>query len=190
MPAPRRTQRERKAESYQRLLAAAQKVLSEKGYAGATIEEIVREAGYSHGAFYNHWPSKDRMVMDLVKNVANRQIEHLRHQGPDGRNIFENLRAISGDPRLFFELWLMAVRGHSISAYLKEHYRTWRNIISEWIAASSDHAHPDYYTRQKAAMLIALFDGLLIQHQLEPDDFASPAFQQTFDCMVKTFAEA
>jgi Transcriptional regulator len=184
MAAPRRTQRERKAESYRRLLAAAQNVLSDKGYAGATIGEIVKAAGYSQGAFYNHWSSKDEMVMDLVRHVANRQLDLLRSQGTEGGDYFGSLQAKSGDPRLFFELWLMAVRGHSIASFLKEHYRAWRDILSDMIRADSESA-----VRTKAAMLIALFDGLLIQHQLEPELFETPEFQQTFDRMVKRLAE-
>jgi Transcriptional regulator len=184
MAVPRRTQRERKRESYQRLLAAAQKVLSDEGYAGATIGEIVKAAGYSQGAFYTHWSSKDEMVMDLVRHVANRQLEHLRSQGPEGGDYFASLQAKSGDPRLFFELWLMAVRGHPIASFLKEHYRVWRDNLSDMIRADSDSA-----VRTKAAMLIALFDGLLIQHQLEPEWFATPEFQQTFDQMINRLAE-
>jgi AcrR family transcriptional regulator len=184
MPASRRTQRERKAESYRRLLDAAQKVLSDKGYAGATIGEIVKEAGYSQGAFYNHWTSKDHMVMDLVRHVASRQLDHLRNRGPDSGRFFEDLRAESGDPRLFFELWLMAVRGHPIADFLREHYRAWRDVLSEMIRAESESA-----ARIKAALLIALFDGLLIQHELEPDVFAAPEFQQAADRMIRRLAE-
>ena len=192
MPAPRRTQRERKAESYQRLLAAAQKVLSEKGYAGATIEEIVKEAGYSQGAFYNHWSSKDQMVTDLVKSVARQQWEHLQNQSLESSNMFENLKAQSGDPRLFFELWLMAVRGHAISSFLREHYEAWRKMLSELLIAKSSHADrpvSDQDARLKASMLIALFDGLLIQYQLDPEAFSGDPFQHGFDRMVRKLAE-
>jgi len=193
MPVPRRTQRERKAESYQRLLEAAQKVLSEKGYAGGTIEDIVREAGYSQGAFYNHWSSKDQMVADLVQTVAQQQLEHLQHQSIESSHMFENLRANSGDPRLFFELWLLAVRGHGIASFLKEHYQSWRQKLAELILDKSDHA--GYQTSGqdvmlKASMLMALFDGLLIQYQLDPEAFAGESFQQGFDRMVRKLVEA
>jgi|HigsolmetaAR203D_1030402.scaffolds.fasta_scaffold00226_23 AcrR family transcriptional regulator len=196
MPGARRTQRERKAESYQRLLHAAQKVLSEQGYAGATIEQIVKEAGYSQGAFYNHWSSKEQMVADLVKHVAGQQVDHLQTQSLESGNLFENLKAISGDPRLFFELWLMAARGHPISSFLKEHYRMWRTILSEFILARLRQANQQHSSakseeaiRLKASMLIALFDGLLIQERLEPGYFSTQAFQLAFDDFVKKLVE-
>lgn len=172
-------------------------VLSEKGYAGATIDEIVRKAGYSQGAFYNHWSSKDQMIVDLVKQVAGRQLEHLQSQSLESQHLFEGLKAISGDPKLFFELWLMAVRGHSISTYMKEHYQSWRQILADLIRTKAGDANrqppapeAEEKAKAKATLLMALFDGLLIQHQLDPAYFSSRLFQDAFDELVKKWVEA
>ena len=65
MPAakPRRTESEpvRRAQ----LLRAARKVFRAKGYDGATVSEIVREAGVAQGTFYLYFPSKKAAAVSL-----------------------------------------------------------------------------------------------------------------------------
>ena len=65
MPAskPRRTESEpvRRAQ----LLRAARKVFRAKGYDGATVSEIVREAGVAQGTFCLYFPSKKAAAVSL-----------------------------------------------------------------------------------------------------------------------------
>ena len=49
-----------------RLLDAAITVVARKGYDGARIRDIVREAGMSTGAVYGRWDSKDDMVREAI----------------------------------------------------------------------------------------------------------------------------
>ena len=65
MPAtkPRRTESEpvRRAQ----LLRAARNVFRAKGYDGASVSEIVREAGVAQGTFYLYFPSKRDVAVSL-----------------------------------------------------------------------------------------------------------------------------
>jgi AcrR family transcriptional regulator len=54
----RRTQAERRATSRAGLLDATVSCLAERGYAGASLPEIVRRAGLSNGALWRHFRSK------------------------------------------------------------------------------------------------------------------------------------
>ena len=47
------------------LLGAARKVFRAKGYDGATVSEIVREAGVAQGTFYLYFPSKRDVAVSL-----------------------------------------------------------------------------------------------------------------------------
>ena len=58
----RRTQAERRATSRARLVDAALVCLAERGYAGASLPEIVRQAGMSNGALWRHFPSKAELL--------------------------------------------------------------------------------------------------------------------------------
>ena len=47
------------------LLSAARKVFRAKGYDGASVDEIVREAGVAKGTFYLYFPSKKDAAVSL-----------------------------------------------------------------------------------------------------------------------------
>ena len=47
------------------LLRAARKVFQAKGYDGASVSEIVREAGVAQGTFYLYFPSKRDVALSL-----------------------------------------------------------------------------------------------------------------------------
>ena len=51
------------------LLNAARKVFRAKGYDGATVSEIVREAGVAQGTFYLYFPSKRDAAVSLVDGL-------------------------------------------------------------------------------------------------------------------------
>ena len=56
------------------LLSAARKVFRAKGYDGASVSEIVREAGVAQGTFYHYFPSKRDAAVSLrdglMENMA------------------------------------------------------------------------------------------------------------------------
>src|SRR5215472_5696881 len=45
------------------ILAAAREVFTERGYARATIREIARRAGVTHGLVMRHFGSKERLLL-------------------------------------------------------------------------------------------------------------------------------
>jgi AcrR family transcriptional regulator len=48
--------------SRERVLAAAARIFSERGYAGATMRDIAREANLLAGSLYYHYPSKELLI--------------------------------------------------------------------------------------------------------------------------------
>jgi AcrR family transcriptional regulator len=51
----------------QRLLDAAQKLIARKGLDAASVENIAEAAGYSRGAFYSNFKSKDDLFIELLR---------------------------------------------------------------------------------------------------------------------------
>jgi AcrR family transcriptional regulator len=64
-----------RAESRQRILDAAEKLLMERGYDGTTMQDIVVEAGTSIGNAYFYFGSKDGLVRDLVEGISGAILE-------------------------------------------------------------------------------------------------------------------
>ncbi len=54
-----------------RLLDAAQAVVARQGIANLTLDAVAAEAGMSKGGLLHHFPSKDRLVEQLVTRCAN-----------------------------------------------------------------------------------------------------------------------
>jgi TetR/AcrR family transcriptional regulator, transcriptional repressor for nem operon len=58
---------EHKHGTRQRILESARRVFNQKGFAEATIEEIMATAGLSHGGFYRHFGSKGDLYAEAVR---------------------------------------------------------------------------------------------------------------------------
>ena len=69
MTATRPSRTESKPVRRAQLLKAARKVFRAKGYDGATVSEIVREAGVAQGTFYLYFPSKKNAAVSLVDGL-------------------------------------------------------------------------------------------------------------------------
>ena len=57
----------RRAQTRERLMAAATAVFAERGVIGASVEEICEAAGFTRGAFYSNFADKDALVLALLE---------------------------------------------------------------------------------------------------------------------------
>lgn len=53
-----------------RFVAAAEKIILEKGYAGATIDDVLAATGASKGAFFHHFKGKADLARAVVERYA------------------------------------------------------------------------------------------------------------------------
>ena len=60
----------KKIETNERLLKATLKLISEKGYLGATTREIAHEAGVTELTLFRHFGSKERLFEELLKSYT------------------------------------------------------------------------------------------------------------------------
>lgn len=67
---PRRTQAERRAESENRLLAAAAEIIASEGYTAATLERVGERAGFSRGLASRKYGSKDGLIEAVIWRVS------------------------------------------------------------------------------------------------------------------------
>jgi AcrR family transcriptional regulator len=89
---PRLTREQSQALTREKLLHSAADVVARDGYEGASIERIAEEAGFSKGAFYSNFTSKDDVLLQLLEGNA----------GNDVRQISELLAGID-DPDAVIE---------------------------------------------------------------------------------------
>jgi AcrR family transcriptional regulator len=65
-------------------LDAAEQLFVSRGYRATTIETIAREAGYSRGSVYRHFPTRDSLVEALMQRTTQRHVSGILSQLPDG----------------------------------------------------------------------------------------------------------
>src|SRR4029079_385718 len=57
----------RRAQTRDRLMAAAISIFAARGIIGASVEEICEAAGFTRGAFYSNFADKDALVLALLQ---------------------------------------------------------------------------------------------------------------------------
>ena len=60
---------EKQAETRSLLIDAAAKAFAERGYAAASIDAIAEKAGFSKGAFYSNFASKEDLVLAVLQRT-------------------------------------------------------------------------------------------------------------------------
>jgi AcrR family transcriptional regulator len=124
----------RREATRQRLLDAAARVFAETGLDAASVEAICERAGYTRGAFYSNFDSKDELFLALCAQQAQAQIDAVGERvarfaaedAPGGPSeIVHKVLEVVGEDRegvlLLSEIRLHALRTPSLaSAYLAQ----------------------------------------------------------------------
>src|SRR3954454_12965802 len=127
------------------LLDAALRVFAERGYRDASVDEIAERAGYSKGALYWHFSSKDDLFFALVEERIDRpwrqSIELLRSAPPEqdmapeaGRRFVELLRGQRELLLLDHEYWSQAVRDARLRPRFAKRQAAMRSALADAIA--------------------------------------------------------
>ncbi|WP_396667788.1 TetR/AcrR family transcriptional regulator [Microbacterium sp. R86528] len=68
----------RREATRQKLLDAAAQVFAEVGLDAASVEEVCERAGFTRGAFYSNFESKDELFLELAGRVSLSRVEAVR----------------------------------------------------------------------------------------------------------------
>ena len=198
----RLTRAEAKARTRQRLLDSAARVFAEKGFGGATLEEIAESAGYSTGAMYANFGSKEQLFLEVVaahrSQAAARRIEQVTE-------IFDEALATGTDPfdaltgvfvkaadrdrelaPLQAEFWLYAVRNPAAKKVIADSLTGQVDELEPVVARvlQRSGAPPGAAPREVTVIVLALFQGLARRRRLDPaavpDDLLAQALRWLF----------
>lgn len=131
MKVQRRTQAERRADTWARLLAAAREAFAERGYQGASLDLVSERAGCTKGALYHHFKSKEGLLLALLdEQFADRlaQASAPARGRPSERLPFEREFAL-----LFLEFVCAAARDPKLRRRLATHLRSLRSETAQLV---------------------------------------------------------
>ncbi|MHC2439598.1 TetR/AcrR family transcriptional regulator [Bradyrhizobium sp. USDA 4451] len=166
----------------EKLFEAAARVFEEQGIGGASIEAIAAAAGFSRGAFYSNFKSKDELIFamleDHVEQSIRRNLDLLaKHSNlPD---FLEALRTVDRSqqdplgrsPLLHMEMILFVARAEKRRPELAKRLRARRKLIADIVATAqkssgrSPRLNPDW----TGAIVLALEDGFRLHRLIDPD---------------------
>lgn len=118
-PAPRRTQKQRRDEAEERMLAAAARLVGRAGLAGLTLAQVGEEAGYSRGLPNHHFGSREVLVAKLVDRITSGFERRMTRKLPEGSAPgLGALRTIANT--YLADVWADPVRGRALMAMINE----------------------------------------------------------------------
>jgi len=187
-PAPRRrTQQERVAESDQKMLAAALKLIAERGYRGTSLAAIGEAAGYSRGLVHERFGSKAGLLWALTKQILRVWNQESRAQGPERGGLDalcdmldNHRRAIEEDRgiRSFYALMFEAIgpTPDLQPEFRKLHVR-FRADIEKLLRKGIERGEirKDIDPVAQAALMMATQRGIAFQWLLDPSAFSLEA---------------
>lgn len=71
-----------KIQTRKRILAAAQRVLAERGPSDPAVAEVMAAAGLTVGGFYAHFPSKDALMLEAFRQLLSARREGMAAVDP------------------------------------------------------------------------------------------------------------
>ena len=180
-PATAKKRRDR-GETRQRLLDSALNVFARNGYERATVDEIVREAGFSKGAFYVHFESKEDLFWEMLQERIDKQQELFRQALDASLSVEENerrvLQTVFDDERtiplgraVFLEFTAHGMRNEKVAERLAEMYGRWHAFVVEALTMGQEagRVRQDIDVSLLASVIMAIIEGGMIQSQLAPE---------------------
>jgi AcrR family transcriptional regulator len=175
----RMTRAEKQAHTRECLLVAAGKVFSKRGLQQASIDEVAGEAGYTKGAFYANFKSKEELFLAMLDEKFAQRLEELEElvsrdlpladtTRRAGESFTEALRADEEWERLFFEFSAHAARDPEFREELATRYRALREAKARIFASVGMDSAP-ISCEDIATMTFAMANGLALEQLLEPD---------------------
>jgi AcrR family transcriptional regulator len=197
-PAPIRLSREeRRAETRAALLEAAARVFVERGFLGASVEAVSARAGYTRGAFYSNFRSKEQLFAELLQERVYSLYRRMAQSSanlserPTPREVGEQLAAIQAHPegdwlfRLWLELLAHAGRDDEFRQLAAGFWSGNRALSAHAIqeAYSAVEREPPVAADALATAIIALDIGLALQHFVDPDAVSLGLYPELYELL-------
>lgn len=188
---PPRARRPKRKDVRRGILDAAVPVLAQKGMDKATLDDVAAAAGFTKGAVYSNFSTKDDLLFAILQDqisvrfeLAKSVIESIQDADDIPHHIGRVLTEGISNQRpwhvLFFEFWVRANRDESFMDEFRVRRHELMNVITDAIKPMLPES-PDLESRarQMATVALALSNGLVIEKFIDessvPDDLYGDA---------------
>jgi len=171
----RLNRQESRLETRTKLLDSAAQLFARVGYEGASVDLIAESAGYSKGAFYSNFESKEAIFLELLDTHKRREIDALAQilaQDVPATELLSLIRNSEGDRGSDFdfgllsaEFQLQACRDKVFAKTYAKLHRTHRDTMAGLVTKlfAKLNRIPPSDPKDFADIIMALTTGLSLQ---------------------------
>jgi AcrR family transcriptional regulator len=179
---PRPADPDLQQERREQILAAAQTIFAEHGFADAPMATIAKEAGVSKGTVYLYFASKDELIAALLDEFLAESLTYLqtlvdqKEMKVHGR-LMAYVRAVSrqmaADSSMLsiaYEFYALAARSPAVHSALQGYFAQYVQVLETLLqqgVESNEFAHMDVATT--AVLLVAIMEGVTLLWFTDPN---------------------
>jgi AcrR family transcriptional regulator len=173
----------------EKLFEAAARVFEEQGIGGASIEAIAAAAGFTRGAFYSNFKSKDELIIAMIEDHVAQSVRRNLDLLAQHRNLADFIDALktmdrsrqdplSRSPLLHMEMILFVARAEKRRPELAQRLRARRKLIADIIETTSKNSgrNASPTSAWTGAILLALEDGFRLHRLIDPETTPADSF--------------
>src|SRR6478609_5671671 len=185
-----------------KLFEAAARVFEEQGIGGASIEALAAAAGFSRGAFYSNFKSKDELIIAMLEDHVDRSIRRNRDLLAQHSNIEDFLEALKNmdrsqdplgrAPLLHMEMILYVARAEKRRPELAKRLRALRKLIADVIETTAKNSGKDPVLAPAwwGAIVLTMEDGFRLHRLIDPETTPADSFLRAIDDLQKAIGAA
>lgn len=172
------------------ILENALGAFSKSGYLATSMREIATASDLTQAGLLHHFPNKEALLLAIIQEREARQETFRESQAhlPLTDRILNQLEVNEANRAETLVFSILAAEAedesHPAHEYFLHRYRETRSIYEREFCSlrgGSEISNPD---RIKAALLLAVWDGLQLQSLLDPDFDLRAPFEQALQLIV------
>jgi AcrR family transcriptional regulator len=196
---------EEQQKTRERIIAAARKILAEKGYDATTLREIAREAQAGPGLVHYYFGGKDQLLVEALQAAGqhfHKRMEQLVLQVPGDQSLdailAQHYERVGQEPevyRLRYESFSLGLHNPVIAPAVRERLAQRREEIGSVMAKVLENLEGTEGAQRSsldptvlAALLLSLYDGLALQKILDPSFDLDASYQMLAHMLHRLFS--
>ena len=182
----------------EKLYEAAARVFEEQGIGGASIEAIAAAAGFTRGAFYSNFTSKDELIIAMLEDHVEQSIRRNLDLLAQHSNLAEFLDAVKTmdrsrqdplgrSPLLHMEMILFVARAERRRPELAKRLRARRKLIADIVETTARNSRRNVVLNPAwtGAILLAMEDGFRLHRLIDPETTPADSFLRAIGDLQK-----
>ena len=185
----------------EKLFEAAAHVFEEQGIGGASIEAIAAAAGFSRGAFYSNFTSKDELIIAMLEEHVAQSIRRnldLLEKHKDPADFIQALKSmdtrqdpLGRAPLLHMEMILYVARAEKRRPELAKRLRARRKLVAEIVETTMrSSGRPAPNAPWTSAILLAMEDGFRLHRLIDPETTPADSFLRAITDLQRAIGNA